>query len=68
LRQEVHGEAGVLRKMGEGMHKNIEVSTVSWSVGNIKYSPQKGRYDPVDPKRALGWARRWPESGLEGGC
>jgi len=30
--------------------------------------PQKGRWDPVDPKRALGWAWRWQESGLQGGC
>jgi hypothetical protein len=39
LRQEMHGEAGVLRKVGGEMHMNIEVSTVSWSGGNAKTSP-----------------------------
>jgi hypothetical protein len=34
-------EAGVMRKVGGGMYKNIEVSTASWSGGNAKNSPQK---------------------------
>ena len=42
LRKERHREAEVMRKVGGEMHKNIEVSTMSWSDGNTKYSPQKG--------------------------
>ena len=46
-------EAGVLRKVGEGMNKSNEVSTASWSGKNTEYLPQKGLWDPVDSNRAL---------------
>jgi len=68
LGQEENWEAGVMRKVGGGMYKNIEVSTASWSGGNAKNSPQKDWCGPIEHNRALGWAWRWPESGLEYGC